>query len=127
MKELILSAKGPKPGGAYSPALRVGDFVFVAGQVPVDPATGEVVGTTIEEQTVRVLENIRALLEAAGASMADVVRCTVHLSDINNFKRFNEVYATKFPDPKPTRTTVQSVLAARMLVEIDAIAYKPRG
>jgi len=127
MKELIQSDRGPRPGGAYSPALRAGDSVFVSGQVPVDPETGEISGATIEEQTERVLANVELLLEAAGAGMADVVRCTVHLSDIGNFKQFNEVYASRFPDPKPTRTTVQSGLAAGMLVEVDAMAYKPRA
>jgi len=121
-KQLIRPENGPPPGGAYSPGLRVGDFVFVAGQTPVDPATGKVVGDTIEEQTARVLENIKMILEAAGATMADVVKATVHLSDLSLFQRYNTVYATYFPDPKPVRTTVGSQLIG-ILVEIDVIAY----
>lgn len=121
-KQLIQPAHGPKPGGAYSPALRVGDFIFVAGQVPRDPATGDIVGQTIEEQTAHVLENIR-LLEAGGASMADVVKATVHLSDLSHFARFNAVYASYFPDPKPVRTTTGSQLPNGVIVEIDVIAY----
>ena len=121
-KQLIRPENGPPPGGAYSPGLRVGDFVFVAGQTPVDPATGKIAGDTIEEQTAQVLENIKAILEAGGATMADVVKSTVHLSDLSLFQRYNTVYATYFPDPKPVRTTVGSQLIG-ILVEIDVIAY----
>jgi 2-iminobutanoate/2-iminopropanoate deaminase len=121
-KQLIQPENGPKPGGAYSPGLRAGDFIFVSGQGPSDPATGQIVGETIEEQTARTLENVKLILEAAGASMADVVKATVHLSDLSLFPRYNTVYATYFPDPKPTRTTVGSQLLG-ILVEIDVIAY----
>lgn len=121
-KQQIGTASAPAPAGPYSQGLRVGDFVFIAGQGPTDPATGQRAGESIEEQTVRVLENIKAILEAAGASMADVVKSTVHLSDLANFGAFNQVYATYFPDPKPVRTTVGSALP-NILVEIDVIAY----
>lgn len=121
-KQQITTSTGASPIGAYSQGLRAGDFVFVSGQGPLDPATGKIVGDTVEEQTVRVLENIRAILEAGGASMADVVKVTAHLSDLANFERYNKVYASYFPDPKPTRTTVGSQLLG-ILVEIDAIAY----
>lgn len=121
-KQLINVPNGPKPGGAYSPCLRAGDFIFVAGQGPTNPATGQLAGDTIEEQTAQVLENIKMLLEAAGASMADVVKSTVHLSDLSLFPRYNEVYARYFPDPKPVRTTVGSQLLG-ILVEIDVVAY----
>ncbi len=122
MKQLINPPNGPKPGGAYSPGLRVGDFVFVAGQVGKDPATGQLAGTTIEEQTRQTLENVKAILEAGGATMADVVKITAHLGDMNLFDGYNKVYADYFPDPKPVRTTVGSDLRG-LLVEIDAIAY----
>ena len=106
----------------YSPGLRVGDFIFVSGQVPRDPATGKIVGETIEEQTEQVIKNIQAILEAGGAKLADVVKVSAHLTDLSLFDRYNEVYVTYFPDPKPTRTTVGSQLLG-FLVEIDAIAY----
>ena len=121
-KKQVNPKNAAPPAGAYSPGLIAGDFVFVSGQGPLDPATGKIVGETIEEQTARVLENVKAVLEAAGSSMSDVVKVAVHLSDLANFQRFNQVYATFFPDPKPTRTTVGSQLPG-ILVEIDAIAY----
>ena len=121
-KQRISTTTGAQPIGAYSQGLRAGDFVFVSGQGPLDPKTGKVTGATIEEQTARVLENIKAILEAAGASMADVVKVSAHLSDMSLFERYNRVYASYFPDPKPTRTTVGSQLPG-ILVEIDAIAY----
>lgn len=121
-KKQITTKSGASPIGAYSQGLRAGDFLFVSGQGPLDPATGKIVGETIEEQTRRVLENIKAILEAGGASMADVVKVSAHLSDLKDFDRYNKVYSTYFPDPKPTRTTVGSQLLG-ILVEIDAIAY----
>ena len=121
-KQQITTKSGASPIGAYSQGLRVGDFIFVSGQGPLDPITGQIVGETVEEQTARVLENIKAILGAGGASMADVVKVSAHLSDLSLFERYNKVYATYFPDPKPTRTTVGSQLLG-ILVEIDAIAY----
>jgi 2-iminobutanoate/2-iminopropanoate deaminase len=121
-KQQITTTSGAAPAGAYSQGIRAGDFVYVSGQGPLDPATGEVVGATIEEQVTRTLENVRAVLDAAGATMADVVKATVHLSDIDDFAAFNAVYAQHFPDPKPTRTTVESVLPG-IMVEIDVVAY----
>ena len=120
-KQQITTNSSAAPAGAYSQGLRVGDFVFVSGQGPRDPVTGEM-GTTIEEQTARTLENVKAILDAGGASMADVVKVTAHLSDLALFEAYNRVYASYFPDPKPTRTTVGSQLNG-ILVEIDAIAY----
>ena len=120
-KQQLKTTSGAAPMGAYSQGLRVGDFIFVSGQGPGDPATGKI-GATIEEQTTRTLENVKAILEAGGASMADVVKVSAHLSDMALFDAYNRVYATYFPDPKPTRTTVGSQLAG-ILVEIDAIAY----
>ena len=124
-KQRISTTTGAQPVGAYSQGLRAGDIVFVSGQGPLDPKTGKVVGDTIEEQTARVLENIKTILEAGDASMADVVKVSAHLSDMSLFERYNRVYASYFPDPKPTRTTVGSQLPG-ILVEIDAIAYVSR-
>ncbi len=124
MKEAISGKGVARPGGPYSPGLRAGDLIFVSGQVPTDPETGKLAGESIEEQTRQVLNNVKAVLEAAGASMDDCVKMTVHLQDIKEFARFNEVYAGFFCDPKPTRTTVQSGLSG-VRVEIDAIAHSP--
>ena len=124
-QQLRIDSSTSPSASPYSPGLRVSDFVFVSGQVPRDPATGKIVGETIEEQTAQVLENIKAILEAGDASMADVVKVSAHLSDMSLFERYNRVYASYFPDPKPTRTTVGSQLPG-ILVEIDAIAYVSR-
>ena len=121
-KQQLTTSSGVKPGGAYSQGIRAGDFIFVSGQGPIDPATGQVVGETIEEQTARTIENIQAILAAAGATLADVVKVSAHLSDLALFDAYNRVYAQYFPDPKPARTTVGSQLKG-ILVEIDAIAY----
>ena len=121
-KQQITTHGAPQPRGAYSQGLRAGDFVYVAGMAGFDPVSGELAGETIEEQTARTLENIKATLEAAGATMADVVKSTVHLSDLSLFQRYNAVYAQYFPDPKPVRTTVGSQLPG-ILVEIDVVAY----
>jgi 2-iminobutanoate/2-iminopropanoate deaminase len=107
--------------GAYSDGVIVNDFLFVSGQAAVDFKTSKFVLGTIEEETKRTLDNIKAIIGAAGATMDDVVKCTVHLSDINEFDRYNKVYAQYFPGIKPARTTVQSVLAEGIKVEIDCI------
>ncbi len=121
-KQRIDTDKAPQPVAPYSQGIRVGDFIYTAGQGPINPATGQLAGDDIKIQTRQVLENIKAILEAGGASMADVVKSTVHLSTLENFAGFNEVYAEFFPDPKPVRTTVGSELAG-ILVEIDVVAY----
>ena len=108
--------------GAYSDAVLIGNLLFVSGQASVDFRTSKFVLGTIEEETHRTLDNIKSILEAAGYSMENVVKCTVHLQDINDFERYNEVYATYFTGIKPARTTVQSVLAEGIKVEIDCIA-----
>lgn len=123
-KVIQTSAAGP-PLGAYSQGFRVGDFVYVTGTGPIDPDTSKVRGETIEEQTELVIDNIEAVLEAADAGLADVVKATVHLNDTDLFPRFNEVYANRFPEPRPVRTTVGSNLGQvpGMQVEIDVVAY----
>ncbi|QNL51546.1 RidA family protein [Olivibacter sp. SDN3] len=107
--------------GAYSDGIVAGDFLFVSGQAAVDFSSSRFILGTIEEETARTMENIQAIVSAAGANMDDVVKCTVHLSDIADFDRFNEVYSTYFSDIKPARTTVQSVLDEGIKVEIDCI------
>ena len=112
----------PPPVGPYSPAVRAGDLVFVSGQVPRDPKSGELLGETIEEQTRGTLANLKRALEAAGASIEQVVACTVYLVDENDWGKFNEVYRTVFSPPYPTRTVVGASLRG-VLVEVSAIAY----
>ncbi len=108
--------------GAYSDGVQSGDFLFVSGQAAVDFKKSTFVLGTIEEETIKTLDNIKAIIEAAGGAMDNIVKCTAHLSDINDFDKFNSVYATYFTGVKPARTTVQSVLAEGIKVEIDAIA-----
>jgi len=123
-KQQITTTSGAAPVGPYSQGLRVGDFIFVSGQGPLDPVTGKIVGETIEEQTVRVLENIKIILEAGGATMADVVKANAFLSDISFFEPYNKIYSSYFSDPKPARTTMvcQPPLQG-ILVEIEVTAY----
>jgi 2-iminobutanoate/2-iminopropanoate deaminase len=121
-KTQISTSKGSPPGGPYSQAIRAGDFLFIAGQVGRDPATGQLAGDTIEAQTRQTLENMKTILEAAGATFADVVKVSAHLTDLALFDRFNSVYVQYFPEPRPARTTVGSQLLG-FIVEIDAIAY----
>jgi 2-iminobutanoate/2-iminopropanoate deaminase len=107
--------------GAYSDGVISGGFLFVSGQASVDFKTSTFIPGSIEEETHRTLQNIKAIVEQAGASMDQVVKCTAHLQDIADFDRYNEVYATYFPGIKPARTTVQSILGEGMKVEIDCI------
>jgi 2-iminobutanoate/2-iminopropanoate deaminase len=111
--------------GAYSDGVIVNGFLFVSGQAAVDFKTSKFVLGTIEEETTRTMDNLKAIIEAAGATMNDVVKCTSHLADINDFDRYNAVYATYFTGIKPARTTVQSVLAENLKVEIDCIVKLP--
>jgi 2-iminobutanoate/2-iminopropanoate deaminase len=107
--------------GAYSDGVVVDGFLFVSGQAPVDFATSQFILGTIEEETHRTMQNIKSIIEAAGGTMDQVVKCTVHLKEIEEFDRYNKVYAEYFPGIKPARTTVQSVLAEGIRVEIDCI------
>ena len=123
MKQPIASPLAPKPVGPYSAALRAGSLLFVSGQVPLDPATGWMVEGDIGVHTRRVLQNVGALLEAAGLSFAHVVRTTVFLADMNDFQAMNETYATFFSEPYPARSTVQAARLPRdARVEIDVVA-----
>lgn len=124
MLSVIRTDKAPAAMGPYSAGIRAGDYVFVSGQGPIRPDTGKIEATTIEEQTRQTLQNIKAILEAARAGMADVVKVQVLLTDMGNFKPMNEVYKTFFNEPYPARITYGISLAIpEMLVEIDAIAY----
>jgi len=124
-KYIIQTKRGAPPAGAYSQGWRAGDFLFVTGTGPMDPASGKLVGDTIEQQTDQTITNIAAILEADGASLNDVVKVNVHLSDTSLFARYNAVYAQRFSRPYPARTTVGSDLGHTpgMLIEIDCIAY----
>jgi len=108
--------------GVFSDAVIANDLLFVSGQASVDFKTSQFVLGTIEEETARTLDNIKAIVEAAGLTMDDVVKCTAHLKDWNDFDRYNSVYQQYFPNIKPARTTVQSVLGKDIKVEIDCIA-----
>lgn len=115
------------PRGPYSPAVRAGDFIYVSGQGPVDPKTDQYTYGDIRHETRIVLENIRIILEGAGATMADVIKCNVYLVDGRDFAAMNEVYATFFGENKPARTTIECKFAnPQMKVEIDCVAYKPK-
>lgn len=122
MKQIISTENAPKPAGPYSQAVVVGDMVFVAGQVPRDPKTGQQ-PESIEDQTRQVLNNIKAILEAAGCTMGQVVRTDVFLNSMSNFSRMNEVYKTFFDEAYPVRTTVGVELHG-FEVEISCIAHK---
>lgn len=115
------------PRGPYSPAVRAGDFLYVSGQIPINPETNQTVLGDIQMETRQVLSNIERILKACGASAADVVKCQVYLTDVKDFAKMNEVYAEFFGESKPARTTIG--VAALPLpgakVEIDAIAYVP--
>jgi len=126
--ERIFPHDAPTPRGPYSPAVRAGDFIFVSGQGPVDPLTDKLSPGDIRHQTWVTLTNIRVILEACGAKLSDVVKCSVFLKDAGEFKVMNEVYAEFFPQDRPARTTVEAKFHnAEMLVEIDCVAYKPSG
>ena len=125
MIERLFMPGAPAPRGPYSPAVRAGNFIFVSGQGPVDPDTNQMSFGDIQHETRIVLTNIQRILEGCGASMADVVKCSVFLSDGKDFPAMNEVYAELFGNDKPARTTVEAQFAEpRMKVEIDCIAYK---
>jgi len=126
MRQAVSTPSAPAAIGPYSQAIKAGHLLFVSGQVPIDPASGQIVAGDIAQQTRRVFENIGAILSAAGLSFDAVVRTTVYLADMNEFAAMNEVYATYFSAPAPARATVQvSRLPRDARVEIDAIAAIP--
>ncbi|MCS6860007.1 MAG: RidA family protein [Abditibacteriales bacterium] len=122
-KQVFNSTKGPKARGPYSSATILGNLVFVSGQGPIDPETDQFVGETVEEQTRRVLENIKIILEELGSSLDKVLKCNVYLADMNDFQKMNSVYAEFFPQNPPARTTVQAGrLPFDIKVEIECVA-----
>lgn len=123
MKQVIATEKGPKAIGPYSQAIKAGGFVFLSGQVAFDPATGQLVEGDVAKQTARVLENLKAIAEAAGSSLEKAVKATVFLKDMNDFAAMNEVYAKYFSKEPPARATVEVARLPRdVRVEIDIIA-----
>jgi 2-iminobutanoate/2-iminopropanoate deaminase len=123
MRDVILTDRGPKPIGPYSQAIRTNGFLYVSGQVALDPKTGEMTGAEIRQQTERTLENLKGILEAAGSNLHHVVKTTVFLKDMNDFAAMNEVYAKYFTSAPPARSTVQVArLPKDALVEIEVIA-----
>ena len=123
-KEAVLSSDAPAPIGPYSQAVRVGNWVFISGQIPVDPATGEIVPGGIATQTRQVLQNLQAVLTALGASLDNVVKTTIYMTNLDEFAEMNAVYETYFRPPYPARATVQVAdLPRHALIEIEAIAW----
>lgn len=123
MKKVIQTIKAPKPIGPYSQAIRAGNFIFLSGQIPIDPSTGEMIKGDIRQQTRQVLENIKGVLESQGLNMEDVVKVTIFLKNMGNFSLVNEVYATYFPSFPPARSTVEvAKLPRNAEIEIEAIA-----
>lgn len=125
MKKIIKTNKAPQAIGPYSQAVEVNGMLFISGQIPIDPVTGKLVEGGIKEQTVQVLKNIVAILEDVGLNYSHVVKTTVFLSDMDNFKEMNEIYANCFKENQPARSSIAvKTLPLNALVEIESIAYK---
>jgi len=123
-KQSIRTSNAPQPMGPYSQAIRTGQFLFVAGQGPADPRTGSM-GQDIESQTRQTLQNVKAIVEASGFSMSDVVKTSIFLKNGSDFQKVNEIYKTFFENNPPARTTIEAkFIAPNMLIEIDATAYR---
>ncbi|MEB3860967.1 MAG: RidA family protein [Desulfurococcales archaeon] len=123
-KRVIHTSKAPEPVGPYSQGILAGGWLFVSGQIPLDPETGEMVKGGFKEKARRALENLKAVVEAAGGSLEDVVKVTVYLADITRFQEFNEVYQEYFRESKPARVVIQAAaLPKGAEVEVEAIAY----
>jgi len=124
MKKFVLASKAPKPIGPYTQAVQAGKFLFVSGQLAIDPKEGKIIVENIHLQTRQVMENIKAILEAADYSLRDVVQSTVYLSSMAFFDEFNCEYAKYFESDFPSRSTVGAELKSSALVEVSVIAYK---
>jgi 2-iminobutanoate/2-iminopropanoate deaminase len=123
MKEIVTTDRGPKPIGPYSQAVKTSGFLYLSGQVALDPKTGDLIGTDVRQQTERVMENIKGILEAAGSNLHHVIKTTVFLKDMNDFPAMNEVYGRYFSAAPPARSTVQVArLPKDALVEIEVVA-----
>ena len=128
MKKVISTAEAPQAIGPYSQAIEAGGFVFVSGQIPLIPATGELVEGSVEVQTARVLENLKAILEAAGSSLESVVKTTVYITNMGDFAKVNGIYGQYFQENPPARVCVEvSKLPKGALVEIDVIAARGKS
>jgi 2-iminobutanoate/2-iminopropanoate deaminase len=126
-RQAIATTQAPAALGPYSQAIVAGEYIFCAGQGAIDPGTGEVRAGSVEEETERTLRNVGAVLDAAGASFADVVKTTVFLTDMDDFAAMNGVYGGFFPDPPPARSTVAvKALPKGIRVEIEVVAYRAR-
>ena len=124
MREAVHSSAAPAAIGPYSQAVRAGQLLYVSGQIPIDPLSGQVVDGDVTAQTHRVMRSLGAILGAAGANFDDVVRTTIFLTDLGDFAKVNEAYGSYFSDPAPTRATVEvAALPKGVCVEIDAIAH----
>ncbi len=122
---VFLPADIPLPVGAYSPAVRAGDFLYVSGQVPRDPRSGLVIGATVEEQAQQVITNIRGALAAGGATLHDIVSATIYLENEQDWPAVNDIWKSTFTAPYPSRTTVGASLRG-ILIEVSVVAYLPR-
>jgi 2-iminobutanoate/2-iminopropanoate deaminase len=123
MREIVSTEHGPKAIGPYSQAIKANGLIFISGQVPFNPATGQLIEGNVAQQTERVLENLRGIVEAAGSSLHKAVKLTVFLKDMNDFAAMNEVYARYFPTAPPARSTVEVARLPRdVRIEIDLIA-----
>jgi len=126
-KKVIQTEKAPKAIGPYSQAIQAGPFVFLSGQIPINPGTGELIGGDIRQQARQVLENLKQILESQGLAMQDVVKTTIFLKDMEHFHQVNEIYATYFPTSPPARSTIEIARLPRNVdIEIEAIALSGR-
>jgi 2-iminobutanoate/2-iminopropanoate deaminase len=123
MRQVVTAPDAPKAMGAYSPAIKAGNLLFISGQIPIDPSTGNLIEGDIKAQAEQVMRNLTALLRAAGAGFGQVVRTTVYLADMNDFAGMNEIYSSYIVDPPPARATVQVARLPRdVKIEVEAIA-----
>ena len=123
-KEVVISEKAPKPVGPYSQAVKAGNFLFVSGQLPINPATGEIIRGNFEEAVKVVLENVKSIVEEAGGTMDDIVKVTVYMKDLSLFSKFNEIYSQYFKNKYPARVVVEvSRIPKDADLEVEAIAY----